>query len=271
MPHVSDVHATSHDRHDPMLVAALAAGDLAATDRDQAIALTRSCAECATLHDDLLALARATASAPPPITTRPRDFTLTPADAARLRPSGWRRLVGALSAPRSVVSRPLGIGLATLGLVGLLVGNVSLTSSSAGAAPTKEVMTGGAAGQPAAPPANASSGDTSGRMLSGSTPDQVPAASDAYAAAAAASRAPVYGNFDHQGTSIPSGLPEDLRAAPFAPYANTPGPTAQAAADLALRDAGGEPLRPLNMLFGSAIVIGLGLLVASWLRSRRTA
>jgi len=25
------------------------------------------------------------------------------------------------------------------------------------------------------------------------------------------------------------------------------------------------------MLFGSAIVIGLGLLVASWLRSRRTA
>ena len=65
MPHVSDVRATSHDRHDPMLVAALAAGDLAANDRDQAIALTRSCAECATLHDDLLALARATASAPP--------------------------------------------------------------------------------------------------------------------------------------------------------------------------------------------------------------
>ena len=29
MPHVSEVHPTSHDRHDPMLVAALAAGEVA--------------------------------------------------------------------------------------------------------------------------------------------------------------------------------------------------------------------------------------------------
>ena len=48
MPHVSEVRATDHDRHDTMLVAALAAGDLAGTERDQAIALTASCAECAT-------------------------------------------------------------------------------------------------------------------------------------------------------------------------------------------------------------------------------
>src|SRR5260221_10899224 len=113
MPHVSDVRSTSHDRHDPMLVAALAAGDLAADDRDQAIALTRACADCATLRDDLLALARATAAAAPPVAHRPRDFQLTPADAARLRPSGWRRLVGALSMSRSAVTRPLGVGLAT--------------------------------------------------------------------------------------------------------------------------------------------------------------
>ena len=46
MPHVSDVRSTSHDRHDPMLVAALAADDLAGAERDQAIALTRTCADC---------------------------------------------------------------------------------------------------------------------------------------------------------------------------------------------------------------------------------
>src|SRR5258706_14901429 len=113
----SDVRSTSHDRHDPMLVAALAADDLAGADRDRAIALTRSCAECATLHDDLLALARATAAAPPPIATRPRDFTLTLGDAARLRPNGWQRLVAAGSTPRSVVSRPLGVGLWSIGEV----------------------------------------------------------------------------------------------------------------------------------------------------------
>ena len=87
MPHVSEVRATDHDRHDPMLVAALAAGDLAGTDRDQAIALTASCAECAALHDDLVAIARATASVPPPIRAPARDFRLTPEQAASLRPS----------------------------------------------------------------------------------------------------------------------------------------------------------------------------------------
>ena len=95
MPHVSEVRATDHDRHDLMLVAALAAGDLAGTERDQAIALTASCAECAALHDDLVAIARATATVPPPIRGAGRDFRLTPEQAASLRPSGWRRFVPA--------------------------------------------------------------------------------------------------------------------------------------------------------------------------------
>src|SRR5689334_7144368 len=99
MPHVPTVISTDHDRHDPLLVAALAAGDLAGTDRDQAVALIRSCADCAALHDDLQAIARATASVPPPITTLHRDFRLTPADAARLRPAGWRRFLDRVSSP----------------------------------------------------------------------------------------------------------------------------------------------------------------------------
>src|SRR6185295_12585376 len=95
MPHVRDVAATSHDRHDPMLMAALAAGDLAGTDRDQAIALTRSCTECASLHADLLAIAEATTTLPPPIPAPSRDFRLTPEQAAGLRRTGWRRLLPA--------------------------------------------------------------------------------------------------------------------------------------------------------------------------------
>src|SRR3954451_12224995 len=92
MPHVSDVRATSpdHARHDLLLVAALAAGDTSGTDRDRALDLTRSCAACAELHDDLVAIARATASVPPPIADRPRDFQLTPADAARLPAAAGR-------------------------------------------------------------------------------------------------------------------------------------------------------------------------------------
>src|SRR5688572_29205323 len=100
MPHSREVRPTSHDAHDSVLVAALAADDLVGTERDQALDLTRSCSDCALLHDDLRAIARATASAPPPIADRPRDFRLTPADAARLRPNGWRRFVVAVQDAR---------------------------------------------------------------------------------------------------------------------------------------------------------------------------
>ena len=52
------------------------------------------------LHDDLLAIARATAS-PPARRSGPRDFQLSPEQAARLRPRGWRRFVAAFAAPGS--------------------------------------------------------------------------------------------------------------------------------------------------------------------------
>src|SRR5712671_5023257 len=115
MPHVSEPHA----QHDPLLVASLAAGDLAGADRDHAAALIADCAECAELHADLILIARATAALPPAVA--PRDFTITPQQAAALRPVGWRRLVAAISRSRPLMSRQLGLGLATIGLAGLLV------------------------------------------------------------------------------------------------------------------------------------------------------
>ena len=130
MPHVSEPHA----QHDPLLVASLAAGDLAGADRDHATALIADCAECAELHADLILIARATAALPPAVA--PRDFTLSPKQAAALRPVGWRRLVAAISRSRPLMSRQLGFGLATIGLAGLLVSalpSMQLGGSSAAA------------------------------------------------------------------------------------------------------------------------------------------
>src|SRR3954451_24862887 len=112
MPHVNELH----EQHDPVLVVSLASGDLAPADRDRAIAqsLIESCTECARLHDDIVAISSATKALPTP--ARPRAFQLTREQAARLRPSSWRRFVGALSEPGSVFSKQLGVGLASLGV-----------------------------------------------------------------------------------------------------------------------------------------------------------
>src|SRR4029450_8404795 len=101
MPHVNDLH----EQHDPLLVVSLAIGDLATDDRVRADAqsLVENCADCARLHDDVLALARATKALPPAVRTR--DFQLSPQQAARLRPAGWRRFVAGLAGPGSPFSR----------------------------------------------------------------------------------------------------------------------------------------------------------------------
>jgi len=130
MPHVNDLH----EQHDPILVVSLASGDLAAADRDRTAAqsLVDTCADCARLHDDVLALAAATKALPPAVRTR--DFRLTPEQAAQLQPGGWRRF---FTAPGALFSRPLGVGLTTLGIAGILISSIGALplgmASSAGA------------------------------------------------------------------------------------------------------------------------------------------
>ena len=82
-------------------------------------ALLATCLECARLYADLLALAVAFPSSSTP--ARRRDFTLTVADAERLRPRGLRRWLGQIGTSRDTITRPLAIGFTTLGLAGLLV------------------------------------------------------------------------------------------------------------------------------------------------------
>lgn len=137
MPLVSHDPAAEAEAHASRIVA-LDAGDLAGPEQRRAEALLAACAGCAALRDDLAAIRGAMTSLPVP--ARRRDFRLTEADAARLRPSGWRRLAGWLAAPGSTV-RPLATGLATLGVAGLLLtaglpgvgGGAALLSTDGGA------------------------------------------------------------------------------------------------------------------------------------------
>ena len=129
MPHIPD-----HLTHDPELVAAYAAGDATGPDLAAATELVASCTECADLHRDLRAIATALPELPPAV--RPRDFRITPEQAASLRPSGWRGVLAAFASPRFRLAAPLGTGLAAAGLAGLLLaspGGIALPASSGGA------------------------------------------------------------------------------------------------------------------------------------------
>ncbi len=109
-----------HTTHDELLLAAFAAGDdLGPADAARAAALTADCPSCAALVADIRDLMAATAALPAP--ARRRDFRLTDADAARLRPAGWRGLVAAFGDARFAFTRPLAAGLVTVGIAGLLL------------------------------------------------------------------------------------------------------------------------------------------------------
>ena len=139
---VSRTSTTDHAAHDGLLLAALASGDvLEPADRARADVLVRDCPECALLLADMQAIRSATADLPAP--PRRRDFRLTDADAARLTPSGWRRILAGFGSPRARLTGPAALGLATLGIAGILFaaipsaplpGATTMNATGAGAA-----------------------------------------------------------------------------------------------------------------------------------------
>ena len=134
--------AARHALHDEELIAALAAGDIEdSAEAERARAIVERCVMCRELHDELLVIRsaiQASGSAAQRAATRPapRDFRLTVEDVARLRPGspvarlgarlGWR---GRLSLGIAAFGRPLGAGLATLGVAGMLIGSLVLSGS----------------------------------------------------------------------------------------------------------------------------------------------
>ena len=114
-----------HAGHDELLIARLFGGDVSEAERALALDQMAECEECEALFVDLGGVAEATAVLPTPV--RPRDFTLTEADAVRLaQPARGRRLFGL------GLRRSLGSAVAALGIVGMVAaGTGSFISQAA--------------------------------------------------------------------------------------------------------------------------------------------
>jgi hypothetical protein len=178
---------SDHATHDPVWMAALAAKDpdLTPADAARAQAALASCTACADLFADLVAVSAAIPSAAIP--ARPRDFTLTPADAARLRARGLRRWFSAIGSARDGITFPLALGLTTMGIAGLLLATVpgALTGSAGGAAQTLSTV--GSAVEPGSGGGNAAASARAALPAPPAASAAAPAATSAPAAAASRS------------------------------------------------------------------------------------
>ena len=109
-----------HARHDLALIAGHAAGDLSNLDTGAVAALLSTCSTCAEVHRDLVAIASATRDLPR-AARAPRDFRLTPDQAARLRRGSWLgSLLRPFASARSAI-RPMAAAFTSVGVAGLLV------------------------------------------------------------------------------------------------------------------------------------------------------
>jgi anti-sigma factor RsiW len=262
--------AAAHASHDTMLVASLADHSLASAERIAAETQVAACGACAEIYADLLALRAATRALP--TATRPRDFALSSDDAARLRPGGWRRLVAAFGTSRDLLSRPLAVGLTSLGLAGLLVSSIpSMLSGSAASAPT--AINGGARG-----PASVEAAPGNPQTLQDSS--GVGAAAIPSAAGSAVDLAPVVGV---AGGPVPAASPgtPDYGAVKGAFQSPTPRdqaitnstassaagategpPTLDSSSESTLAGGAGPPT--LVLLSAAFLIAGLGLFLIRW-------
>lgn len=252
------IHSTpTHEAHDRLLVASLIDRSISDAERARAEAQLASCAACAQLHEELVALALATRALPVP--ARTRDYTLTPADAARLRGSPWRRLIGAIGSTRDVFSRPLAIGLTTLGVAGLLVATVPMPFGAGGATAERATAPIGAATEDGA--AGSAPGDTS--TTQSSAAPAVPGESGPAIAAAGPSAEP---------SVAAEAAPEDLGpdvlfgGGEFSPL---PGePDAQRNLYQTGFDTSGPGPSPMFIVAGVLLLMGLGLFGLRWTARR---
>lgn len=150
------VAAARHALHDEEIVAAYAVDGDAADDAARARTFIERCVTCQELHADMVAIGSVfkeagTAEAVGAVRPAPRDYRLSASDAVRLRGGnvlqrGAARLVDGIAA----FGRPVGASLAAMGVVGLLVGSMSLGAIGLGGSPASmPIEANGATGAPA--------------------------------------------------------------------------------------------------------------------------
>ena len=150
--------AARHALHDEELIAAYATDGGAVDDAERARSFIERCVACRDLHADLVAIGgflRAIEKAEAVAATQPapRDFRLSIETANQLRPgSVVLRSRDRLAAAIASFSRPVGLSMASLGIVGLLLGTLTMGGfANLGSAPEDNGGTGAAAGPTGAP------------------------------------------------------------------------------------------------------------------------
>ena len=253
-----------HSFHDQVLVAAFVAGDLEGPAADTARRLVSGCDACAELATDLTALASAIRDLPSPVRTR--DFRITPEQAAAIDRRGIPRLLPGIRLGLGF-ARPLGGGLAALGVAGLL-----FTSLPASQPAMILSNVGSAVGGSARAPAYAATTAPEAASTNGTDTTS----KGGVAAPSAASSAAASGGAARDLASIPP-VPLSTQPSPTAPapaiLPSTPlpvtgTPTPRTPAPNAAGPSQGEiPLLPAASV--AALLAGLGLLGADRLARRR--
>jgi hypothetical protein len=241
-------NSSDHARHDLLAVAALADRDATGEEAVRARAQVDACAECAMLHAELVSLATATRQLPD--IERPRDFRLRPEDAQRLRPNRFRRLFGSFGTARDGFSRPLAVGLTTLGLAGLMLGILPGTLSF-----------GGAASGPADAPAAATTLEAGASApAAGGAPEQAPEATNRleqhFAGDQSALRPMGIGELEADGPAGPVAIAGEAQSGTG---------DGQSLTSVADDSTGGSQLVVIS---GTLLIVGLGLFALRW-TSRR--
>lgn len=249
-----------HASHDTLLVASLTDRSPGDRERAAAEALVATCGMCATLHADLVALSAATRDLP--TLTRARDYRLSPEDAHRLRPGGWRRLIAAFGSTRDAFSRPLAVGLTTLGIAGLLVATVpSILTQGNGGSMTILKTVGSAIGEGAT-----ASNEVRAPAAAAAATDQASGTADYAAAGPLQSGAPApsiasgpdaIGGGAGETVDVTDGI--DARDRLYAQAAGTDGTTDRTA--LAPDPSG---ISEILVVSGTLLIVGLGLFALRW-------
>ncbi|HEX7491123.1 MAG TPA: hypothetical protein VF337_05415 [Candidatus Limnocylindrales bacterium] len=255
----------AHSAHDELLIARLFGGDVSTVERTRALNQMGECGECAALFADLGDIADATEAIPVP--ERPRDFRLTPADAARLGRRRWgRSTFGGADLRRS-----LGGSLAALGVAGLML--TATTSLFGGSGPGYNLGSVGTAERAAVPNAadqgalTVSGGDAAMTMA-----PAVPAASTAYQFGPGASPQSGYAAATAAAASSAKAVPAP--AGPAATGGSEVGLDASGAGD-GSANAGDKGQKALDARlvwlagFGLLFAAGLAIILVPWLGRRR--